>query len=167
MAKILIIIAPKDFRDEEYFEPKAELENAGHDITTASQTVGTISGSHGKSAHSEISLEQINVNEYDCLVLIGGQGSYVYDNNQIVHNIVQGFNRQNKVIGAICHAPIIVAKAGILENKNATVFIGDAPELSSLGVNYINDSVVEIDNIITANGPQSATLFGKAISSKL
>jgi protease I len=167
MSKILMIIAPINFRDEEYFEPKKIFEKSGHTVITASQVIGKIIGSHGKTTISEISLDNINPNDYDCLVLVGGQGSYAYDNNQIVHKIAQTFNLQSKLIGAICHAPIIIAKAGLLKDKEATVFAGDAPELSSLIVNYIDKPVVEDKNIITANGPQSATLFGKAISSRL
>lgn len=163
MSKVLIVIAPKNFRDEEYFEPKQIIEAAGHLTTTVSTVTGEIIGSHGKTAIAEVMIKDINVNEFDAVLFVGGQGSYVYDTNKIVHNVAQQFYKQGKLVTAICHAPIILAKAGLLKEENATVFSGDSKELANLGVNYQNQPVVIGNNIITADGPQSAEMFGEAI----
>lgn len=166
MAAIVFLIAPKDFRDEEYFEPTAVLMAVGHTIVTASSVTGTITGSHGKVATATVPITDVHAKDFDALVVVGGQGSYAYNTNQDVHRVIQDFYTNKKLVAAICHAPIILAKAGVLTGKKATVFAGDKDELQSLGVTYLAEPVVS-DTIITANGPHSATQFGQAIARAL
>lgn len=163
MPKILMIIAPERFRDEEYFEPKKVFESAGYNVVTASTKLGNIVGSHGGNTVSDIELKDIVVEDYETVVFVGGQGSYLYDENETVHAVAQEFAKAGKYVNAICHAPIIVAKAGLLNGKNATVFVGDKEELAQLGTHYVAESVVQDDKYITADGPKSATAFGEAI----
>lgn len=167
MSKLLFIIAPQNFRDEEYFEPKEILENAGHTIVTASSVVGVLNGSQGGSAQAAISLADVHQNNYDAVLFVGGQGSYQYDLDVQAHRIAQDFYAHGKLTTAICHAPIILAQAGVLYGKNATVHSSDVEELKSLGVKYSPQSVAVDGTIITADGPSSATVFGKTIASHL
>lgn len=167
MANILMVIAPEYFRDEEYFEPKQIFEASGHNVTTASTKVGKINGSHGGYTNAETILKDVNTNSYDTVVFVGGQGSYVLDENSDAHRIANEFHDQGKLINAICHAPIIIAKTGLLNNKSATVFSGDVDELTSLGVKYANKGVVKDGHFITANGPKAATEFANLILTSL
>jgi protease I len=158
-----MIIAPIDFRDEEYFEPKAILEKAGHHVTTASTKIGKITGSRGGIAESTMLLSNVNADSFDAVIFVGGQGSYIFDENPQALNIAKVFYNNNKLTTAICHAPIILAKSGVLKAKKATVFPGDSGELTNLGVNYLANQVVIDGNIVTANGPDAATEFGNTI----
>ena len=167
MAHIAIIIAPKDFRDEEYFEPKKELEMAGHTTITASKVIGTIQGSRGKTTTAQIRIHDITPNNYDAILLVGGSGSYVYDDDAELHHVLKQFADTNKYITAICHAPVILAKAGVFVGKNATVFSGDIPALLSHDVHFLDQPVVTDGFIITANGPSSATAFGRVVATAL
>lgn len=167
MHKILMIIAPEKFRDEEYFEPKTIFEEAGYDVVTASTKVGVINGSHGGSACSDITIDQIDDGDYDTVVFVGGQGSYAFDTNKKVQAVALRFADSGKFVNAICHAPIIIAKAGLLAGKNATVHSGDTDELNALGVHYTGENVTQDGRIITADGPHSATEFGDAIITAL
>ena len=73
------------------------------------------------------------------------------------------FNKQNKIIAAICIAPVTLANAGILNGKKATVFPSGKNDLIRNGAKYTGDSVTVDGNIITANGPMAAEAFGKKI----
>ena len=75
---------------------------------------------------------------------------------------------KQKILAAICIAPAILAKAGVLEGKNATVWSsvldkGPIKILEENGANYVEKDVVVDGNIITANGPQAASEFGRKI----
>ena len=163
MKNILFIIAPSNFRDEEYFVPKQKLENAGHKTATASTVIGQITGSRGDTAKSEILLNDVDASNYDCVVFVGGSGSYALDENIDAHNIARAFHSQQKLVAAICHGPVIVAKSGILNRKRSTVFVDDSKMLKSQNAIYTPRDVVVDGNIITANGPKAANVFADAI----
>lgn len=167
MKPILIIIAPKDFRDEELFETKDELEKSGFQTVIASTTKGTCYGTKGGFAISEIGIDDIVTNNYDGVVFIGGFGSQLFYNNETAHRIAREMNADEKLVGAICIAPVILAKAGLLKNKNATVFSSEINTIKDLGANYSTLSVVKDGNIITGNGPTAARQFGETIGREL
>ena len=62
---------------------------------------------------------------------------------------------------------MILANAGILEGKKATVWYSEAGRIEAKGAVYVNKSVVKDGNIITASGPQAAEEFGKTIAQTL
>ena len=84
-----------------------------------------------------------------------------YWNNKAIHSTVQKFAKSKKPIGAICSAPIILAKAGLL-SVNATCHTDDRKELEKEGIDYKDLPVVTEKNIITAQNPTSAAEFVKA-----
>ena len=167
MKPILIIIAPKDFRDEELFETKDELEKFGHKTVIASNIKGTCFGTKGGFAISEIESDHIDTKNYDGVVFIGGFGSQLFYNDETAHQIAKKMNAQQKLVGAICIAPVILAKAGLLKNKNATVFSSEINTIKDLGAIYSTLSVVKDGNIITGNGPTAARKFGETIAQEL
>ena len=165
MSHILMVITPNNFKDEEYFTPREIFFTNNHAVTTASDIVGDIVGSKGGIATATLLLKDVSANNYDCVVFVGGSGSYEYDNNHQIHRIAHDFYSQQRLTTAICHGPILLAKAGVLHGKKATVFSGDAIELQTLGVHYTQSDVVVDDMVITANGPLAASNFAKTIIS--
>jgi len=101
------------------------------------------------------------------LVLVGGGGAKEYFEDKAVHDMAKKVDSEGKIVAAICIAPVILAKAGLLFGKNATVFPTGAPDLIHKGAYYTEDSVTVDGNIITANGPKSSREFGKKIAEKL
>ena len=72
-------------------------------------------------------------------------------NNQTAINIAKEMNKQNKIVCAICLAPVILANAGVLKNKRATVSGNEARTIESKGAHYTGPGVTVDGNIITAN----------------
>ena len=164
--KILMIIAPKNFRDEEYFTPKNMFLEKHFKITTASLNTDIATGKLGGTTNVDLDISKINSKEYDALVLIGGSGAMIYSKNLILNKIINEFYEQNKLVSAICIAPVLLAESGILKNKKATVWNTDKNQeiiLRNHGSTYVNQNVVIDNNLITANGPESAEEFGKEI----
>ncbi|HWR24864.1 MAG TPA: DJ-1/PfpI family protein [Methanosarcina sp.] len=167
MSKILMVIPPERFRDEELFVTKEELEKNGHSIVLASTKEGIINGSRGGNAESEITIDKINTEEYDVVVFIGGGGSKLLFNNQDAIRIAQEMNKQQKIVSAICFAPVILANAGILKDKKATVAGTEAKTIEEQGAKYMGPGVQLDGNIITANAPKASRLFGQKINNLL
>ena len=167
MKPVLFIIAPKDFRDEELYITQAELERSGISTTIASSIKGECIGSKGGIAIAALSLDQINIKDYASIVFIGGMGSRIFFDDLKAFKLAQEMHNAGRPVAAICIAPIILAKAGLLNHKKATVFSSEIETLEALGAYYTGMDVTVDDNIITAYGPQSAIRFAKRIVAKI
>lgn len=167
MSKILMIIPPERFRDEELFITKEELEKSGHLIVISSTREGIINGSRGGKAQSEVTIDKINTGEYDAVVFVGGGGSKLLFNNQDAIRIAQEMNNQNKIVSAICFAPVILANAGVLRGKKATVCGTEVKVIEGRGAQYMGPGVTVDGNIITGNAPKASKLLGQKINDLL
>lgn len=164
--KALMIIARKDYQDIEYNNTKNVLEKEGIEVIVASNRTGTCRGVLGGTAQAEISLSGVDVSEYDAVIFIGGPGAASFQHDAEAHLTAQEAVTMNKVLGAICIAPTILAYGGVLEGKKATVWDGDGKQheiLEKNGAVFTNKTVTVDGKIVTANGPPAAREFGKKI----
>jgi len=163
MAKVLLVIAPENFREEEYFEPKSILENAGMEVVTASLKSGEIYGVNGKKAIADKVVSEINPSDFAAIIFVGGPGmAEITDNAQLI-SLAKKFYQTDKIVAAICVAPEILANAGILNGISATSWQGSRQKLLAQGVTVVSKPVVWSGKIITAQGPASAREFGETI----
>ncbi len=167
MADILMVIAPENFRDEEYFHVREELENAGHTITVASTQDVAVSSVDRKEVVVDVLINEADVADYDALVFSGGQGASVYFEHEKILEMCYQIVEQGKLLAAICMAPGILARAGVLSGKNATAFESEKPSLDEAGALTSDSHVVVDGQIITADGPQASRDFGKKIAEAL
>lgn len=174
MKKILFILAAKDFRDVEYFVPSEILKNAGHEIFIASdlKAGGTAVGADGGEVKTAYDIAEIHPRNFDLLVFVGGPGALKHLDNEISYNLARETTKTGKLLAAICIAPVILAKSGVLKNKKATVWHKPLEKksikiLEENGAVFSNRSVVSDNGIITANSPQSAEEFGVALKEML
>ena len=105
----------------------------------------------------------VNAKNFSAVVLIGGKGSKDYWDNEQLHNIVNNFKRSGKIVAAICSAPVILAKAGLLSKIPATCWSEDRNELINLGVDYKDRSIIAENGVVTADGPRSAEQFAETV----
>ena len=161
--KAVLIIASENFRDEELFETKLALEKAGVETTVASTKTGAVKGMLGGKAKAEMLVKDIAVGDYDAVIFIGGSGAREYFDDQAALDIARRAKDKQKVLAAICIAPTIFANAHILRNVKVTSFISERAKLQEVGAEYTGVPVEQDGLIITANGPEAAAQFGKAI----
>jgi protease I len=160
---ILIFLPKKDFNEEEFTILKGLLLKAGKQIFITSDDHFVCSGSKGMKVKSDTSFFNINVNNFSALILVGGAGSKAYWKNQILQKIIIKFFVLGKVVAAICSSPIILANAGILNNKKATCYSEDKMELINSGIDYQDKNLVVDANVVTADNSHSAQQFAEAI----
>jgi protease I len=165
--KILMIVAPKNFRDEELLEPKKVLEGAKANVTIASKGVKTATGILGAKVNVDLDISEVDISKYDAIIFVGGTGASVYFNDSTAHAIASEAYSSGKIIGAICIAPSTLANAGLLKDKNATAWPSEQENIEAKGGHYTGELVTVDDRIITAKGPMAATAFGKKIAEAL
>jgi protease I len=164
--KVLMIIAPRGFRDEEFQEPKIILEKEGFKVVVASTVAGTAEGMFGLNVTPDTTVDKVNPTEFDAVAVVGGSGSPTYLwNNVQVQKIVQALHQKGGLVSAICLSPVVLAKAGLLKGKKATVFrTADSITELKKGGALISDAPVVVDEkIITGKGPEAAREFGRKI----
>jgi len=168
--RLLLAIAPEQFRDEELERPMAVFAQNGIDYQIASTRTGCCMGMLGATAEATLTFDEASADDYDGIVIIGGIGSqdHLWPNARLI-TLVEEFFRQGKVVAAICLAPVVLARAGVLKGRQATVFQSPASlaELKRGGANVIPMPVVADMQIVTANGPGAAEEFADMIISKL
>jgi protease I len=163
MKRVVFVTAPELFRDEEYFKPKEILEKASVEVITSSLKIGELNGRYGYKTVSTILISDIKSIDFDGIVYVGGCGASVFFENKCALQLANEFFSQKKPLAAICIAGVILANSGVLKGKKSTVYIDGKEALIRSGADYTDNSL-EIDgNIITANGPEVAEDFGKAI----
>jgi protease I len=167
MADIVMIIASSMFRDEELFETRAELERLGHRVIVASRKTDICIGNRGGQALPDLAIASIRRQEQDALVFVGGGGASEYFDDGSIHRLAREFLEDGKVVGAICIAPVILANAGLLKGRKATVFPSGSDELIRHGAVYTAEPVTIDGRIVTGNGPQSSVQFARALSEVL
>jgi len=188
--KIVMVIAFQDFRDEEYFVSKEILEEAGAEVKTASNQMGRALGADGGEVEIDLLIKDLNpadlddlqrksshnsiqsISSFDAVVFIGGPGCLENLDNENSYKVAKETVSQNKVLASICISSIILAKAGVLKGKKATVWSspmdkGPVRILKENGVIYQDKPVVTDEKIITASGPAAAKEFGETIKGLL
>ncbi len=168
--RVLAVIAPTGFRDEELEQPKQILEAEGAEVEVASTVDGTCSGMLGAKVKPDLTISKAQASEYDAVIVVGGVGSseHLWDNTEL-HSILKRAAESGKVIGGICLSGAVLARAGVLDGKQATVHQTPQAleELKKAGARYVAKDVVTDGNLVTAEGPAAAKEFGRKLAERL
>ncbi|HWQ64045.1 MAG TPA: DJ-1/PfpI family protein [Methanospirillum sp.] len=171
--KVLIVIAPRNFRDEELTEPINYLMQAGISYDVISTTRGLAVGMMGGEMQVEHTVSDLNegdITKYNAILIVGGNGApeYLWNYRPLLE-LVQKFDKQESVISAICLAPAILGQAGVLKDKKATVWNDDQAieEIRKGGGIFTSSPIVVDGRIITANGPTAAAGFGEKVATSV
>ena len=139
------------------------LRRANIALTTVSITgKPMVLGAHNIAVEADGLFENVDFDDAEMLILPGGQTHL--DKHNGLCELLLHHNEQGKTIAAICAAPSVLGKLGILKGKQATCYPGYE---NFLGESYVGGLVVESKNIITAKGPGLAADFAFCIIEKL
>ncbi len=163
MPAVLMVIAPSQFRDEEYARPKEVFERHGYDVVTASVAPGPCRGRFGMMARAEEAMLDVDTSKFDAVAFIGGAGARVFFDDHYAHRVARAMAESGDVVAAICIAPSTLAHAGLLAGKTVTSFPSQESDLKEHGAVYTGNPVEVDGRIVTANGPEAADAFGEAI----
>ena len=172
--KVLMIVAFEKFRDEEFLESFNAFKDAGMDVTVASIRKGRAVGMFGAEIEIKTTLDEVKGSDFDAVVFIGGMGTPSVRSDKRAVEIAKN-SADRKVLAAICWAPTILAKAGVVKGRKVTVWNGDDAEygmttskvMENAGAEFTDRPVVVDGNLITGNGPAAAAEFAKAVVAKL
>ncbi len=164
---VLMVVASKNFRDEEYREPAEALAHAKAGVFIASSSKEVCKGMLGHTVTPDMLLSEADVSKYAAVIFVGGAGASEFFDDETAHKIAREAVEQGKLLCAICIAPSTLANAGVLNGKEATCFSSEKDNLAAKGAKFVAKGVVRDGKIITADGPKSAKAFAKAVCEAL
>jgi protease I len=166
MKNILMVIAPEEFKDEEYFIVRGIFEEGGHKVFTAS-SIKDARSVNGKIVKVDYVFPGIISDNFDAVVFVGGPGAELYLHDSFVHDLAIQFFNAGKVTAAICMAPSILANAGVLSGKYATCFRSEEENLRQKGAKVTSELVTQDGIVVTGRGPEAAQEFANKVLTML
>ena len=139
------------------------LRRAGLNVEIVSVTPDEIVvGAHDVSLLCDVNFENCDFFDAELLLLPGGMpGAATIDKNVVLRKLILSYAEKGKPIAAICAAPMVLGKLGLLKGKKATCYPGFEQYLE--GAECVGEHVVRDGNIITGMGPGAAMEFALAI----
>ncbi len=168
----VLIIATDGFEQSELMEPLRLLKEAGAQVTIASLKPGEIRGwdqkDWGKSVSVDLTIDGVSSEDYDALLLPGGQmNPDILRMEHKVIEVIREFDAARKPIAAICHAPWLLAEAKLLEGRTVTAWPSIRTDLANAGAAVVDEEVVVDGNLITSRKPDDIPAFTDALMAAL
>lgn len=168
----VLMLATDGFEESELFEPRQALLDAGAKVTLASiktdPITGETGGEKGKSVTPDTTLDQIELDQFDALVLPGGVGNP--DKLRMepkAVEIVRAFMDSGRLVAAICHAPWLLAEADVVAGRRLTSWPSIRTDLANAGADVVDQEVVTDGNLITSRKPDDIPAFNRAVIAAL
>lgn len=160
----ILILVHEIYEDLELWYPKIRLEEAGFKTVIAGPEKEKVYlGKHGYPCKSDISIDQIEANEFAGLVIPGGFSPDKLRRIPKVLDTVQQMNTAKKPIAFICHAGWVPISAKILKNRSVTGVSAIKDDLENAGAYFSDKSVVVDENLISSRTPADLPDFCKAL----
>ena len=154
-----LILSADGFEDSELLVPYYRFKEEHVDIDVAAIGKGTITGKHGYRVAVDKTLDEVKPDQYDVLIVPGGEAPSTIRRKEAALKIVAAFFCSGKPIAAICHGPQLLISAGLLSGRRATCYESVSRELKQAGAIYEDKEVVVDGNLITSRKPADLPAF--------
>ena len=166
--KKIAILATNGFEQSELEVPRDKLKAAGAIVHIVSLQPGEIKGwdnnDWGRAVKVDKTLDQVSANDYDAIVLPGGQinPDLLRVEPKAIAFIKDIFN-QKKIVAAVCHAPWLLIEAGIAKGRNMTSYKSIKTDVMNAGAHWEDSEVVVDNGVITSRNPGDLNAFSAKI----
>ena len=160
---MIAVLLADGFEEIEAQTPVDVLRRAGLDVKTVAVGSKIAVGSHGIATVCDLSADEVKTDEVSAVIFPGGMpGSLNLDASPFSDKIIEAVSKKGGIIAAICAAPLVLGRRGILEGKRATCYPGFEKELR--GATYTG-APVEVDgSIVTSRGMGTALEFALTLT---
>jgi protease I len=166
--KKIAILATNGFEQSELEVPRDRLKAAGATVHIVSLEAGEIKGwdnkEWGRSVKVDKTLDQVSANDYDAVVLPGGQinPDLLRVEPKALAFIKDIFN-QKKIVAAVCHAPWLLIETGIAKHRKMTSYKSIKTDVANAGAKWEDSEVVVDNGVITSRNPGDLEAFSAKI----
>jgi protease I len=143
------IFVEEGFEDLEFWVTVMRLHEEGARVTVISSgRADSFRGKHGLEARSSTAADQVSAGDFDALVVPGGWAPDKLRRAPAVLNLVRAVYEQGKIIGAICHAGLVLISAGIVKGHRATGSTGIKDDLINAGAAWVDEAAFRDGNLV-------------------
>lgn len=158
--KRVIVLVADLYQELEAWYPILRLKEAGVEVTVVGpQARQTYKGKSGYPIVSDVSADQINIEEYSGIIIPGGYAPDIIRRYPEMVNLVKDLYKKGETVAAICHGGWVLVSAKILEGKTVTGFFAIKDDLESAGAKFVDAEVVVDGNLITSRKPEDLPMF--------
>ncbi len=166
-AKVLIL-ATHGFEQDELLVPQRKLKEAGAQVDVVAPEKGEIRGwklkDWGESVTVDKTLDQVKADDYDAIVLPGGQiNPDLLRVNEQALQLIRSFLDSGKVVAAICHAPWLLVQLDAVRDRQVTSYHSIKTDVINAGGKWVDREVVTDRGIITSRNPDDLDAFSAKI----
>ncbi|MGC9453992.1 MAG: type 1 glutamine amidotransferase domain-containing protein [Phycisphaerae bacterium] len=166
--KRVAMLLTEGFQDAEAMSPMEYLGGLGAEVTVVGPVVGSVTAYNSdEQIEVETAVADVSVDDFDALVIPGGHSPENLREHEAAVSFAGEFFRSGKPVAAICHGPQVLVTAGVLEGATVTAYSGIEDELTEAGAEYVDEPVVEYENLITSRLPGDLPQFNAAIADAL
>lgn len=164
MKPVLFLMAP-GFEEIELCAPVDIMRRMEIPVTLCGVQSRQVEGAHGITMQADILLVDVDSNQYSGVVLPGGAASWILRDTPGVLKLVREMQMQEKLVAAICAAPIALEAAGIINNRHITCYPAEDVTKDITSAASISEApAVRDGNLITGRGPGAALEFGFSLA---
>jgi protease I len=161
--KKMLILLEKGVEDAEFIYPYYRFQEEGYRMDiVAPRAKNQYVGKRGATFSSEFSPNEVNLDDYDAVVIPGGQAPDRMRIHPDMVELVRGANRKGKVVAAICHGPQMLIEADIVRGKMVTSWPSVRTDLRNAGARVVDEAAVVDGNIVTSRSPDDLPNFCRA-----
>lgn len=157
------VLAEDLYEDLELWYPVLRLREAGADVAVVGGGETTYKSKHGYPVKADAGAEQINVADFDAVIIPGGFSPDLMRRHQAMVDLVREAFEKGKVVAAICHGGWMLASAGVIRGKRVTGFFSIKDDLVNAGASFEDREVVRDGNLITSRKPDDLPAFCRTI----
>lgn len=160
----ILIMATNGFEQSELETPLTELREKGATVHVASPGGAAITGwddkNWGATVEADKDIADIRVEEYDALVLPGGQiNPDILRTKPDAVKLVKGFVDDGRIVAAICHGPWMLVEAGVVRGREMTSYPSIKTDLVNAGADWVDQEIAISNGIITSRNPGDLPAF--------
>lgn len=160
----IAILATDGFEQSELFVPLEKLREAGAQVHVVAPEAGEIRGwkrkDWGESVKVDLTIGEVNVDEYDALVLPGGQiNPDLLRVDKSALQLIRLFLSAKKIVAAICHAPWLLIEVDAVRGRTVTSYHSIKTDMVNAGGKWVDREVVADAGIITSRNPDDLKAF--------
>ena len=159
----ILMIATDGFEDNELMKPRETLIGRGAKVTLASLETGTITGDDGATVEADCTVEDVEADDYDALLLPGGtKNPDALRMDETTVGLVRRFAQAGKPVAAICHGPWLLVEADVIRGRTVTGWPSIRTDLRNAGAEVVDREVAVDGNFVTSRKPEDIPAFTEA-----